>query len=116
MPEAVILQTRLCDRENLIGLGHYAEGLGCLGVARIDVRVMLARKVAEGLLDVLVRRVARHTKDLVVIARCRHSPGILSGLTLRADTITGSHGTTPQQSAQLRAASQVRASGSTSKA
>ena len=116
MPEAVILQTRLCDRENLIGLGHYAEGLGCLGVVRIDVRVMLPREVTKGLLDLVVRRVARHTKSLVVIARRRHSGGILSGLTLPTDTITGSHGTTPQQSAQLRAASQVRASGSTSKA
>jgi hypothetical protein len=54
--------------QHLVGVGHLLEqGLG-LGVAVPRVGVELARQLAVGALDLLLRGGAGHTEDLVVVA------------------------------------------------
>src|SRR5262249_4211346 len=59
--------------EHLVGLVDLLEaGLGCL-VAGIDIRVVLARQLAEGLLDLFLARGLRHAERRVVILEFHQS-------------------------------------------
>ena len=67
---AIVELASLGIGERLVGLGDLAEAH--LGVRHVgDVRMELARELAEGLLDRLLVRVAGNSEELVVIALCR---------------------------------------------
>src|SRR5262249_55957909 len=56
--------------QNVIGLGDFFELLLRLLVARIDVRMILARKLAEGLANVFRRGGLLHPEGAVIIFSC----------------------------------------------
>ena len=79
VPVAVVELARLGLREDLVRLGRLAEAL--LGVRVVgDVRVQLARELAEGGLDRPLVRVPRDAEDLVVVARRGHVRRVLRPL------------------------------------
>ena len=55
-PPAVVLLALVGVRQDVVGLGDLLEALLGLRVARVAVRVVLARELAVGLLDLLLRR------------------------------------------------------------
>ena len=59
-------------REHVVGLGDLLEALLGLLVARIAVRVVLARQLAVGLLDLLVGGVLADPEGLVVVGSIGH--------------------------------------------
>ena len=71
--EAVVRLPSLRVGEHLVGLRNLAEAvLGVRGDA--DVGMQLAGEPAKGLLDVRIRRVARHAEHLVVVRLRRRHP------------------------------------------
>ena len=76
--EPVVPCALLRVAEDLVRLGRLLElALGLL-VARIAVRMVLQRRLAERLLQVIRRRVARHAQNLVIVL-FSHQPGSRSG-------------------------------------
>src|SRR4029077_890914 len=67
LAELVIAFTLLRIGEDCIGLPNIFEFFFRRCVAGVDVRVILARQLTVGLLDVVRRRGARHTQGLVVV-------------------------------------------------
>ena len=62
-----------------MGLGDLLEALLGLLVAGVAVRVVLARQLAVGLLDLLVGGVLAHPEDLVVVGPVSHGAHLLPG-------------------------------------
>jgi len=56
--------------QEVIGPGHLAEALGCLGVVLVPVGVKLLGELAIGGLDVLLARAASHPQGRVWICHC----------------------------------------------
>src|SRR5579863_5943515 len=71
--------------EHLISLADFLEA--CLGILLFaDVRMIFAGKLAVGLLDLRVSRIARHAHHVVIILEFHRSPGISRrGRILRAN-------------------------------
>ena len=65
---AVVLLALLGIRQDVVGLGDLLEALLGRGVPRVAVRVVLARELAVGLLDVVGRGLLVDPEDLVVVA------------------------------------------------
>ena len=63
----VVVAPLLGIRQHLVGFGQLLELGFSLGIARIQVRVVLAGELAVGLLDVLIRGASRNPQDLVVV-------------------------------------------------
>ncbi len=74
VPVAVVGPPPLWIGEDLVCLGDLAEALVRVGLVR-DVRVQLARELAERPLDLRLARVSPDAEQLVVIAVRGHGPG-----------------------------------------
>ena len=72
-PEAVVRLSLLRVGEDVVGGLHVLEPLLRGRVARVAVRVQLARELAVRLLDLVVRRGLRHAEDLVRVPRRHYS-------------------------------------------
>src|SRR5204862_296502 len=83
---AVVLLALLGVGEDVVGLGDLLEALLGPLVARVAVGVVLARELAVGLLDLIRRRVLRHTERLVVVGATAH------GSLRHDDASGGQHG------------------------
>ena len=70
---AVVALALLRIAEHVVGLGDLLEALLGAGVL-VRVRVVLARELAVGLLDLVLRGLAVDAQRLVVVARARHRP------------------------------------------
>ncbi|MPM37854.1 hypothetical protein SDC9_84473 [bioreactor metagenome] len=87
----VVLLALLGVRQDVVGLRDGLEPLRLVGVARVGVGVVLARQLAEGLLDVVLGGVLRDAQDLVVVllepvlrAHRRGLSSVVAGFTVLA--------------------------------
>jgi len=72
LAEAVIAGALVGIREHAVGLVDLLEFLLSV-VLFVDIRVELARKFTEGLLDLVLRGVPRYAEDFVIIAVAGHT-------------------------------------------
>ncbi len=74
--------------QDVVGLGDLLEPLLGLLVALVAVRVVLARELPVGLLDLLVGGVLADPQDLVVVGLVSHGGLVYPATTTRAGRIT----------------------------
>src|SRR4029078_4125360 len=72
--EAVVLLPLLRVGEYVVGALDLLEALLRRGVARVRVRVVLARELAVRLLDLVLARALRDAERPVQVLNCRHRP------------------------------------------
>src|SRR5690606_12067956 len=78
MSELIVGAPLVLVRQNLVGLRDLLEPRLGLGIAGIAVRMVLQRLLAIGLLDLFLRGVARHAKQLVEVLTQHESPPVSS--------------------------------------